>query len=80
MKTDQDQLVILANGAEAVRPPVAASVVESNGGNEGCMPLASSYDTLVPWREDCNQVILPTSLQGLFSGLTYRNTICDSSR
>jgi hypothetical protein len=50
-KVPQDELVVFPDAAEAVRPAVAAEVVEGDGGDEGRVTLAASDDALLPGRE-----------------------------
>lgn len=62
VNTDQDQLVVLPNAAETVRPAVAAYVIECYGGDERRMALTPRNYPLLPWRINSDQVILTASL------------------
>lgn len=44
----QNQLVVLPNAAKPIRSPIAPEVIESYRRNERRMPLASSYNSLLP--------------------------------
>ena len=77
----QDELVVFAYAAEAIRSPVAADLVKGDTGDEGGVSLTSCYHPLLPWRKDGHKVILPTRLgaewvtraRREFRGSTYEN-------
>jgi hypothetical protein len=49
----QNDLIIFADAAEAVCPPIATDFIERYGGNKGRVTLAACDDALFPRRNNC---------------------------